>query len=201
MSITWKESGKTEYEGAVLAYPVYHTSAFSCDYENVFARVWTGQNVCDIDCGTVSYGSAWVKTESITIDATPGVKTAAAEYERQQFAATCAMNTAIKDMKYLTFIQPGDLVLVVKGRKVPRGTRLSVSRTGRSQFGFFVQGYATDGSPDCIYCNEDNVQPIRDMAIKRRIMDEALAKNAPITDETFDIYAKNIYWEQGGVNA
>lgn len=33
MSITWRDSGKVEFAGAVLAYPIYHSCAFSRDWE------------------------------------------------------------------------------------------------------------------------------------------------------------------------
>jgi len=132
MAIRWNpdsaKAGQVEFEGAVLAYPVYHASAFNCDYESVYATVWDGEKTLDISVGTVSYGSSWWQGNA-GVDATPEVRAFADAYLKAKKAKEYAHGQLIRDWQQATTIHRGKRVVVRRGRKVPIGTVAEVERT------------------------------------------------------------------------
>lgn len=135
--------GTTSHEGAVLEYPVYTDRRG--DYEGVAALVWDGVAVRLIRLGTVSYGSYWpagsdtdaVTIKGIGVDATPETLKAVAAWREEERRIIAQSNEAFAAQQKCIYgdFERGDSVVVVRGRKIPKGTVAHVLRVSKQTGG------------------------------------------------------------------
>ncbi len=155
MAIKWNhesaKAGRVEYEGAVLAFPVWHSNIGRGDYETRYARVWTGTEIADIDVGTVSYGSSWPLAD-VGVDATPEVREAAGAWEKAKKQAEYDKAELISRWKRQTSIASGAEVLVVSGRKIKIGTVGCVEAVSEK--------FGVSAKVNCVWTNASNLQVI-----------------------------------------
>jgi hypothetical protein len=180
MAITRQETGKVEFEGAVLS--VYTSGRFAMSDYGVarIAVVWDGSKVIETGLGYEDIGSL----DYAKVDATPEVVAAAAAYQKDQAARAIAESTVNRLFTEWMTVHKGDAVVVVKGRKVAHGTKGVVAWMGDSGFGTSV-GLAIEGVSGLTFTAITNV--------KRDHSDAAAAAELDAAHESAKWFDANVY--------
>jgi hypothetical protein len=113
----------TRYEGAVLG-TWEHNGYNDSDF---YALVWTGEELKGVEYATTR---GWTYANSATVDATPEVKAAAAEWLIERDIAAWNIAAAHDALQ----IEKGSQVEIVRGRKVPLGTTGTVIWIGPDKY-------------------------------------------------------------------
>lgn len=187
--IKWTDrySDRPDYEGCVLACPVWHPRAYSCDFETVYASVWTGDRVEDVDVGVGGY-SNWDYWGSVTIDATDEVRELAKCWRREVDRKAAEWQQAVLDWTRATTIQRGDYVERISGRKPPVGTAGRVDYIGDTAYGDSVKVNGTWGGKPHTWrkvLSREHVDPITWRRVRKAT--ELLDERAR------EVYAKHPY--------
>lgn len=180
MAITRQETGKVEFEGAVLS--VYTSGRFAMSDYGVarIAVVWNGSSITETGLGYEDIGSL----DACTVDATPEVVAAAEAWRKDQAARRSAETRANELLREWMTVRKGDAVVVVKGRKVAKGTKGVVAWIGDNQFGTSV-GLAVEGVSGLTFTSITNV--------KRDHSDAAAAAEMDAAHESAKWFDANVY--------
>lgn len=173
--ITYKnDSSKPTYEGATLdTYTDHNVRVMSDVWADLYgALVWCDEKQKPIKIGTGN--SEFGSGTKVTIDATAEVQ---AKYEAWQAAEAAKAeerrihNEAMERDRHLKARESearsrlignprkGDTVVVVKGRKVPKGTVGIIKWEGASDYGPRI-GMAVEGENKLVYTSPSNVEGI-----------------------------------------
>ena len=190
MPITWtkeKYQDRPDYTGCVLACPVYHPQAYSCDYETVYASVWTGESIKDVDIGVGGY-SNWTFWGKAVVDADDHIRQLAQQWQDKVNREAEEYGQCVRDWISATTITKGDYVERISGRKPPIGTTGYVDYIGQTTYGESIKvGGRWGGKPHTWHkvLSRDHVEPVMwrriQLAIER------------LDNETLKIYAKHPY--------
>lgn len=140
MAINWikgEKEGQITHVGSVLEFPVYKPHAYNSDYEPFVAVVWTGEKIENVMIGEVSYGSSWANAD-VTVDATEEIKALVAQYKREQDRLAQRSYEINREWKSATTIKNSDMI-VVKGRKIKKGTIVNALYKFESRYGMCVK--------------------------------------------------------------
>jgi len=183
MAIMWKtpSDGRAmvEFEGAVLS--TQWGNRFLCsDYMvGFYATVWTGRERAEIMVGTDEGGLNAV----VDVDATPELLAEIARVDAERAEAERKIAEAHALLRAYNEVRKGDAVVVVKGRKVAKGTRGVVAWMGTNGYGTSV-GLSIEGVSGLTFTAITNV--------KRDHSDDAQAREIDAAHESALWYAANV---------
>jgi hypothetical protein len=118
------EMREVSFEGRVLG--TYERNGYNDS--DFYAIVWDGAKVRHIEYASTRYPSYG---DSASVDASPEVRTLAYEYVQGRLLVFLK-NRAID--RAFNVLEPGNMVQVNRGRKIPRGTQGKVYRTWRDNW-------------------------------------------------------------------
>lgn len=182
-----KYSDRPDYKGHVLEYPVWHPQAFSCDFETVYASVWTGDRIEDVDVGAGGY-SNWTYWGRVEVDATDEARQLADQWKKKVQRELAEWTQMVNDWSRATTISVGDYVERISGRKPPIGTKGRVEFIGQTAYGESVKVDGVWGGKPHTWrkiLGRDYVDPLLWQRIQRAI--------ERLDSRTIEVYAKHRY--------
>lgn len=153
MAIKRREGGKVEYEGAVLC-PRYSLPGWAySDYGTAYATdVWTGSEVKSVSVGVDEFG-----LDAVEVDAPEEAKAAAEAWKREREAEREAARVERERAADAARVEKGRAVVVVRGRKVAKGTKGVVRWLGENRWGVSV-GLSVEGAEKLVFTAIGNVE-------------------------------------------
>lgn len=175
------------YEGAVLS--TWERNGY--DDSDFYATVWDDEagEVKDVMFATTR---GWTYANSATVDATDEVKAKADAWYRERLAHTLKANAE----REAEFPEKGDVVVVVKGRKVPKGTVGRIFWKGEDRYKtgrfatFYRIGIETDDG-DKYFLAEDNVKLVTPKPVPTLDEFRDRVKDRPFPFRPLDTLAHN----------
>jgi hypothetical protein len=179
MAIINGRTGERTHEGATLSGAIARPGWAFSDYGTAYyARVWDGSAVVEVNLGVVDYEPLTIQAVE---DASPVVRALADAWDAARARERAILRFEAERAKDARGIFKGSEVVVVRGRKVAKGTRGIVLWRGVDNYGKDRVGFKVEGESKLTYTALSNVERTPESMVDF-LHEIALREHASITE-------------------